>query len=1088
MIRRWSVLVVSLTFAAALALGAFAQTSVDSISDDWITINKDYSSQRYVDLDQITPANVGSLNEVCEIRLNEPVPFSTGILKVGRTLYVSTARSTVAFDAATCAESWKYTVQFITRTVSYNNRGSAYLAGKIFRGSPDGQLIALNATTGAKLWSVTAADTSKLETLVSAPIAWQGKVFIGIAIGSLPIAGRLMAFDENTGKLLWTFQLTGAANIFQGGGFWNSYSLDPNTGEVFAPVGNPHPTFNRDLLPNDSVNTQYSDSVLAMNAATGTLDWNIQLVPEDDHDWDVAVPPTLYDSASGTKMFAVTGKGGRVYGVDRTSHLKMFDTPATTMLNDQAPLTGNWQYVCPGVQGGAQFYGPAYDPQTGMLYTGQNDHCTWYIKGAQFNAGPFGLGGYAVKDWAAAAKLQAPRGWITALDGQTGVVRWKYQAESQVQAGMVPTKSGLLFAGDTHGNLLIFNAANGTLIKSINTGGALNSGLISYSVDGVQYVAANVGGPTQNPSAVAGQLRVVIYSILATGPPAVVTLPRLNLSPPPGITPEHAIYGQACEVCHLGEPQGFNVAQITRQSQLADPALLKKFLATVPPPMPRLYPDFVNDNDVEMIAKYLRENIFKCGPAQPQSCLPPPTPTSGGTPSWQIIYSDLTSPRCINCHPVASPNLYKYPRTTDGSGYEQDYPRQDDDRHPHYFGVLRGDTMPFNTLEGTGTVDVGIGAPFERCDSCHGANNDPVTGIPGTHKDETPTQTFWFMAPAKMAWESAPGIPLTGPELCYSLLQKSLNGNRAPADLLAHIQNEPLVNWAFNPGTNPNGEARTTPPYSHDQLIAAFTEWIAEGTPCPGIVPTMSFTVPNQTYGAAPFTVNATSNSTGAITYSVDSGPATISGNTVTLTGIGIVVLQASQAAAGDYAAGSIQTSFTVTGEAPSFTLTASPPVVSLARGQTGVVTLTVAGNSTFSGAVSLSASGGPAGTNVTVNPATLTLSGGQSATASLVISTVQPKTGKLDPLGFGSGLQLALAGVGLGLLMLIPLRRRSLIRLLVAAGAFALSLAAIGSISGCGSSGYAVAPPGMGTIVVTAKPSNSSVQPQRFGIVVTVN
>ena len=439
MIRGWSVLVVLLTFAAVLARGAFAQNS-----DDWIAINKDYSSQRYVDLAQINPANVGRLNEVCEIRLNEPIPFSTGILKVGRTLYVNTARFTVAFDAATCAKRWQYTVQLVARTVGYNNRGSAYLDGKIFRGAPDGQLIALDAKTGEKLWSVTAADTSIYETLVSAPIAWQGKVFIGIAIGSLPIAGRLMAFDADTGGRLWTFQLTGDMATKQGGGFWNSYSLDPKTGEVFAPVGNPHPTFNRDIFPYDPDNTKYSDSIIVMNAATGNLDWHVQLVPEDDHDWDVAVPPTLYDTADGKKMLAASGKSGRVYGVDRTSHQKIFDTPATTMENDQVPTTGNWLLVCPGVQGGAQFYGPAYDPLTGMLYTGQNDHCTWYIKGEHFNAGPFGTGGYAVKDWAAAAKLEAPRGWITAIDGSTGAVRWQYHAESQVQAGMVPTKSGLL--------------------------------------------------------------------------------------------------------------------------------------------------------------------------------------------------------------------------------------------------------------------------------------------------------------------------------------------------------------------------------------------------------------------------------------------------------------------------------------------------------------------------------------------------------------------------------------------------------------------------------------------------------------------
>ena len=223
-----------------------------------------------------------------------------------------------------------------------------------------------------------------------------------------------------------------------------------------------------------------------------------------------------------------------------------------------------------------------------MLYTGQNDHCAWYIRGAEFRRRRFRKWRLCRQRLGGGGKAEAPRGWITAIDGRTGAVRWKYHAETQVKAGMVPTKSGLLFAGDTHGHLLIFNAANGALIKSIDAGGALNSGLISYSVGGVQYVAATVGGTTRNPSAVAGPLRVAIYSIFANGEPNVVTLPRLDLPPPPGKTAEEQIFGQVCEQCHVGEPSGFSVTQISRQSQLADPALLKTFLATVPPPMPRL--------------------------------------------------------------------------------------------------------------------------------------------------------------------------------------------------------------------------------------------------------------------------------------------------------------------------------------------------------------------------------------------------------------------------------------------------------------------------------------------------------------------
>jgi hypothetical protein len=407
-----------------------------------------------------------------------------------------------------------------------------------------------------------------------------------------------------------------------------------------------------------------------------------------------------------------------------------------------------------------------------------------------------------------------------------------------VLAGFVPTKSGLLFAGDQHGNFLIFKAADGTLLKSIDTGGALNNGLISYAVDGQQYVAATVGGSNENPSPVAGPLRVVVYGLSGNGKPNVVTLPRLEPSPPPGISAGQAVYGQNCAQCHGPGGSGSSAPQLLRQSQLADPALLKQFLATVPPPMPRLYPGLLTGDEVTLLAGYLKTDVFKCGPNEPQSCAPPAKPMTGGTRAWQAIYSVLTSPRCINCHPVASPNLSTVlvvPKSNPVAIYPQDYPRQGDDRHPHYYTVVRGDTFALPTAEHTGTVYPGMGAPFERCTFCHGTMNDPVTGIPGTTNPEgaDPTAPFWALAPASMAWESAPGVPVKGATLCANLLNKDLNGNREPKDLLHHITNEALVNWAFNPGIRPNGQERTKPPISHEALIQAFQQWIREGTPCP---------------------------------------------------------------------------------------------------------------------------------------------------------------------------------------------------------------------------------------------------------------
>jgi CheY-like chemotaxis protein len=384
--------------------------------EEWITINKDYSSQRYVDLDQITPKNVSALKEVCEIRLNEPVWFTSGLLKVGRTLYVTTLRATYAFDAVNCQLRWRKPIDFKQTIATNNQRGAAYLDGRIFRGTADGRVIGLDAETGEPLkgWDVQAADPTIHEGFSAAPIAWEGKVFLGIVVGDFGIAGRLMAFDAQTAEKLWSFETTMGKHA--GGAFWTTYSLDPRTGELFAGVANPAPDYNRDFDQDNS--TAFTDSLISVNVINSPqakLSWYYQAVPHDEHDWDLATAPTLYRTPAGKDMVAIAGKSGRVYGIDRATHALVFDTPGTTTLHDDEPLDKTWKLVCPGLQGGAMFNGTAYHPGTDTLYVGMSDHCAFYTKNIAF--GP--SGGATAKQWSAAAKLKAPRGWITAMDGET---------------------------------------------------------------------------------------------------------------------------------------------------------------------------------------------------------------------------------------------------------------------------------------------------------------------------------------------------------------------------------------------------------------------------------------------------------------------------------------------------------------------------------------------------------------------------------------------------------------------------------------------------------------------------------------------
>ncbi len=791
-------------------------------ADDWITINKDYSSQRYVDLDQITPKNVGRLKEVCEIDLNEPSWFSSGILKVGRTLYVTTRRMTYAIDGATCDLRWRKVVHDIVKVGNFgssNNRGVAYLDGALFRGTADGRLISLDAKTGKKLWQVQSGDQDKAELIIAGPIAWDGEVFVGIATADAGVRGRVMGFDAKTGKELWRFYTVpddcGIPPLYNppnycGGAFWTSFSLDPATGEVFAPVSNPYPDWTGNVRPGANL---YTNALLSLDYATGALNWSYQAVAHDIHDWDLGTPPALYTTPDGKNMAAIAGKDGNVYGIDRAIHVPVFVTAGTTQQNG-GPFGTTPVRTCPGGIGGAQFNSTAYSPQLDTLYVGMNDWC-WYFFLRPDASNPTEFVGDDAPDYSLGTP---PRGWITALDGQTGKVLWQYHADAQVQAGPVTTKSGILFDGDTLGNLFAFDASSGAVLKRIDAQGALNNGLISYAISGSQYVAAEVGGISLNPPGittplrVGGPLRVKVFGLYGSGEPKIV---QANRVPQDGATSEekgYSLFHGLCFGCHgLPATGGFNYPVLLRQSHiLTDPKLLKNLFMTISPPMPKLYPGVLTDDDIQSLVIYLRTLSLPFQPGYTR-------PSSAGTAEWPKIYSVLTHPRCINCHTLAPAFL---------TSTNDRFPRQGDDRHPHFFGVTAGSTvMPSPPPMGD------KGTAIEQCSSCHGTSNNAFTGAPGAPS--------WMLAPLAMAWESSPNIAMTGNQLCNALKDKSRNGGRdltgsgPPDSLVEHIETEPLVQWAFAPGTRLDGTPRTTPPLSYPEFVAAFTTWANAGGPCP---------------------------------------------------------------------------------------------------------------------------------------------------------------------------------------------------------------------------------------------------------------
>lgn len=257
-------------FAKALSLCMAAEPTQSP--GPWPTYNNGYDGQRFASAKQITPANVATLKRVCEAHLGDAGAFHSGPIVIGNVIYVTTAHTTVALDAMNCAIHWRHVYKPEQDEVYPVNRGLAYLDGRVFRGTGDGRVFALDATTGKLAWQVKAGDPLVGEFFSSAPIAWDGLVFIGAAGGDWGIRGFVIALDAKTGKERWRFYTIPMGNEIGakswkspddakrgGGAMWTSYTLDAAAGELFVPVGNPAPDFAPDFRLGDNL---FTDSLV----------------------------------------------------------------------------------------------------------------------------------------------------------------------------------------------------------------------------------------------------------------------------------------------------------------------------------------------------------------------------------------------------------------------------------------------------------------------------------------------------------------------------------------------------------------------------------------------------------------------------------------------------------------------------------------------------------------------------------------------------------------------------------------------------------------------------------------------------------
>ncbi len=490
----------------------------------WPSYNKTLASDRFSSLNEINRENADRLKVLCTYDTHQYTGFNSGLVMVDGALLFATEHDTYSVDPVTCREKWHKHETYAPATPQAVNRGVAYLDGRVFRGTQDGRVLAYDFKSGERLWETAIADPKKSESAPAAPIAWNDLVFIGNAGGDFKgVKGRMYALDAATGRIVWEFYLVpkqagdptrgpqgvspldtsswdvAGGSPISGGATWTSYTLDPATGLLYVPGGNPAPDFAATLRGGANL---YTDSVVVLDARTGAYRTHFKLMPKDWHDWDISSAPALVTTASGKRLMLVAPKDGHLYGFDLDTKERLYRVPVTAVENADVPFSAEKSvHFCPGSIGGAEWNGPAYDPRNNLVLVGEVQWCTTVrVEPTRKTEGAANFSPWSGEDsinpfnmWGKADPVFQWAGWLYAVDADSGQWRWRAKTNYPVQSGVAPTAGGVAFFGDMGGNFYALDADTGRKLWGEKIGGAVGGGVITYATPQGQRVAAATG-------------------------------------------------------------------------------------------------------------------------------------------------------------------------------------------------------------------------------------------------------------------------------------------------------------------------------------------------------------------------------------------------------------------------------------------------------------------------------------------------------------------------------------------------------------------------------------------------------------------
>ncbi|MDW3685254.1 PQQ-binding-like beta-propeller repeat protein [Cupriavidus sp. CV2] len=502
-------------------------------ANDWVHSNGSYVQTRYYPGSQINTKNVAKLKPAFLFQTAVLESMETAPIVINGVMFLTTSYNHVyAIDAVTGKEFWHYKHKMgpiTTFCCGPNNRGVAVAGDRLFMGTLDAKLVALDAKTGKLLWETQIANPEQGYSETMAPVVVDDKILIGTNGGEYGIRGFLKAYSATDGKLLWTFytipekghegvwatkdatgrdmkrdiaaekkQLADKGGDFYkslGGGVWMPPAIDRKNKMAIFVVGNPSPDLYGAIRPGDNL---YTDSMVAVDLDTGAYKWHSQYIAHDVWDLDAASPPILVDvrDKNGQMIPGVIhgGKTGHVYVHDRRDGRLIRFSQAMIPQEDMWTLpTAAGARMLPGANGGVEWSPMAFSPKTRMAYAANlHQPMTYQVEASPYPGGKLWLGG-AFKTIPAEAQW----GKLSAVNIDTGKVVWDYKTEQPLIGGVLATAGGLVFNGEGNGLFRAFDAATGKKLWEYQCGAGVNAPAVSYMVGGKQYIAVAAGGNTQ---------------------------------------------------------------------------------------------------------------------------------------------------------------------------------------------------------------------------------------------------------------------------------------------------------------------------------------------------------------------------------------------------------------------------------------------------------------------------------------------------------------------------------------------------------------------------------------------------------------